>query len=874
MTTGAIFARGSCRALKWLALFGVVFALAAGQAAAQAPVLKVEGVSAEAVKLTWTYSGGPAPINRSGEHGAFWITQHAAATSVLNDDPETPGESFGDVTDANANTRMADITTRVAATTANVYRVAAVTTNGYVWSNQVVFQTETPPGPPRSLEVAVKDKMATLSWQAPAAGGGPVNHYEYNFKAGSDVATAISPTDRSWKDVPGGGSARSVPITTGLENGKSYVFSVRSVNNGGAAAVIPQVAAIPSTVPDMPTEVVATPGTPVSGKVHVDLTWMAPASDGGNIIKYYEYKYGSKDWVSTVSPVTSVRIAGVDAAMAGDYTYSVRAVNDNGAGPIGDSMGGTGGTGPGPGTTPAGPTDGRIFGITIGNFDNEVVELKRIGGVRRAHVGEGTVHRALVRVEWSNKMVTDLWNQANPNGGSSVRPPDATVDLVVVSVVDPATWLSPAENDEKPGLSNLSGYDVSLGAGHGGSNKVTIEVPGRPRQNPNSEAHSAYGLGWTTLSLNPDSDAEDEAFTIRTVAGSGNGVYLGNGPLGASRDRMDNDTATTAIVDIAVIEDDEDQGVKLTRDPKTANPSAVFEGQSVKFMAVADPPREDLPLQVRYHVTDLDEVSVSSREYTLDSAVGNIPVGAGPAAKHNVTFSTPGNDGNREDVDLTLHAEVISYDLGSGAFDDIQSDTQTFPVFDIHKLPVLDDGMVTPSASTVEEGETFTLKVEIDRNPANTRRVTSEHVSDYTLEAVTVMFSTGDGSAGDKDYEIMTNPVTFPRVTTPGVQMMEVEVMALEDADLDDMEMLVLDVEINGTVDSYGPNTDMDMYPGAVSVTIEDATAKTVSAKTQEEVEAAVTAAGLDEALTVGDAVMIMGSAVFDVMPGASVIYS
>ena len=35
MRTGAIFARGSCRALKWMAMFGVVFALGAGSAAAQ-----------------------------------------------------------------------------------------------------------------------------------------------------------------------------------------------------------------------------------------------------------------------------------------------------------------------------------------------------------------------------------------------------------------------------------------------------------------------------------------------------------------------------------------------------------------------------------------------------------------------------------------------------------------------------------------------------------------------------------------------------------------------------------------------------------------------------------------------------------------------
>ena len=41
MRTGAIFARGSCRALKWMALFGVVYALGVGEAAAQ-PSLTVK----------------------------------------------------------------------------------------------------------------------------------------------------------------------------------------------------------------------------------------------------------------------------------------------------------------------------------------------------------------------------------------------------------------------------------------------------------------------------------------------------------------------------------------------------------------------------------------------------------------------------------------------------------------------------------------------------------------------------------------------------------------------------------------------------------------------------------------------------------------
>ena len=64
MSKGAIFARGSCRALRWMALAGMVFALGAGSAAAQAmpnkPVLTVEGLTDSSVTLEWTVpAGGP-----------------------------------------------------------------------------------------------------------------------------------------------------------------------------------------------------------------------------------------------------------------------------------------------------------------------------------------------------------------------------------------------------------------------------------------------------------------------------------------------------------------------------------------------------------------------------------------------------------------------------------------------------------------------------------------------------------------------------------------------------------------------------------------------------------------------------------------------
>ncbi len=55
MRIGAIFARGSCRALKWMALFGVVFALGAAQAAAQVKVTTPKTVD-EGGRLTLSVS--------------------------------------------------------------------------------------------------------------------------------------------------------------------------------------------------------------------------------------------------------------------------------------------------------------------------------------------------------------------------------------------------------------------------------------------------------------------------------------------------------------------------------------------------------------------------------------------------------------------------------------------------------------------------------------------------------------------------------------------------------------------------------------------------------------------------------------------------
>ena len=81
MRTGANFARGSCRALKWTALVAMVLVLGAGLAAAQAKPLAptdvtVEGASSTSVTLKWKRPVGSPTITgyqyQSAESSAAW----------------------------------------------------------------------------------------------------------------------------------------------------------------------------------------------------------------------------------------------------------------------------------------------------------------------------------------------------------------------------------------------------------------------------------------------------------------------------------------------------------------------------------------------------------------------------------------------------------------------------------------------------------------------------------------------------------------------------------------------------------------------------------------------------------------------------------
>ena len=97
MRTGAIFARGSCRALKWMALFGVVFALGAGSAFAQVAI----GVKS----VTVVEKGAGNTV----EEGALLTVRVTLDKRVPRSSSDTPGTATVTLTEVVASGALGDL---------------------------------------------------------------------------------------------------------------------------------------------------------------------------------------------------------------------------------------------------------------------------------------------------------------------------------------------------------------------------------------------------------------------------------------------------------------------------------------------------------------------------------------------------------------------------------------------------------------------------------------------------------------------------------------------------------------------------------------------------------------------------------------------
>ena len=176
------------------------------------------------------------------------------------------------------------------------------------------------PGVP-SLTATAGNAQVVLSWTTPANGGSPITAYKVyrGTVSGSLSLYQTLGVTNGYTD-------------TAATNGTTYYYQVSAVNAVGEGSRSTQRSAQPAGPPSAPLNCAAAPASPKG----INLSWSAPASNGGSPITGYNiYRStspGTETLLTTVGPgTTTLRDSGTKKGT--QYYYFVRAVNAIGEGP-------------------------------------------------------------------------------------------------------------------------------------------------------------------------------------------------------------------------------------------------------------------------------------------------------------------------------------------------------------------------------------------------------------------------------------------------------------------------------------------------------------------------------------------------------------
>jgi Ca2+-binding RTX toxin-like protein len=286
-------------------------------AATADPATPVDGVVGSTVKLAGTtncdtavFSGEPATgaagyTVQANPDGSVTVTDTASAALIAAGTPFPKGDGID--------------------TLWNVENLRFCIHNDPVTKKCDAFEDHpvsefTAPAAPLNVTALALNGAALVSWSEPAG----ANVVSFDVKA-FDGSTEVKKVT-----VPGTDSSTTI---TGLPNGTALTFRVRANGHGGGTDSAPSAPVTPTapaaTAPDAPSI-----GTATAAVGGANVTWSAPASDGGAAIQSYKVEVldSSNAVIKTVTvsaPATSTTVTGLTPNTV--VRFRVSAINGVGA---------------------------------------------------------------------------------------------------------------------------------------------------------------------------------------------------------------------------------------------------------------------------------------------------------------------------------------------------------------------------------------------------------------------------------------------------------------------------------------------------------------------------------------------------------------
>jgi len=217
---------------------------------------------------------------------------------------------------ATSNTSYTDTT--ASASTKYYYSVQALDSAGDLSPMSTTVTVTTPglPATPTGLTAtASSTTKVTLSWNAAASGGLPIQYYYLYRGTTASLMTQLAITQNlTYTD-------------TTVTSGAKYYYGVEAADTGmDFSPLSPAVSVTVPTAPGAPTNLVATPQTTTK----TSLAWSASVSGGLAVQHYYVYRGTSTANLSQIATITTTSYTDTTGTPATTYYYAVQAADTGG----------------------------------------------------------------------------------------------------------------------------------------------------------------------------------------------------------------------------------------------------------------------------------------------------------------------------------------------------------------------------------------------------------------------------------------------------------------------------------------------------------------------------------------------------------------